>query len=286
MGRRAGLALVAISAAIGAAGTASAACNIEQAGLTERHEALAAERGILTVEARRSFRALRRSAEALERNGHDIACEAVVETALRLLEDPAVWAEPAVEAIDPDAGVGQLNLAGLDAADRPLESAALLGRSVLSTSGVALGEVDGVLLDQARDASHLVVTQGDFWGSTGQEIAVPTRRVLIDAESGALFVDIGVATLAEAPGYAHADAFDAEANDAWYEARADEAATAREALALKRRSAERNTIDAAMATPTPPAAGADKAVAEGREDGPKRMRVEKDRPGQAEGSND
>lgn len=285
MARRARLAgTVVLGAAIGAAGAASAACNIDQAGVVERHAALSGERGELTDEARRSFRALRRSAEALERNGHDIACEAVVETAMRLLDDRAAWTEPRVEPVDPDAGVGELNLTALAEADRPLESAGLIGRSVVSTSGVTLGEVDGVLLDQARDASHLVIAQGGFWGATGQEIAVPTRRVLIDAESGALYVDIGVATLDEAPAYAHAGTFDPEANDAWYEARADEAATAREGLAAKRRATENATIDAAMATPTPSAQDAD-AVADGA-GGPKRMRVEKDRPDQAEGSND
>lgn len=284
--RRHALAVFALAA--GTASAAAGACNIDAAGLQERQAALAPERGALTVEARRSFRVLRHAAEALERNGHEAACDEIVDAAAGLLETEAVWTvAPPPASTDPDAGVSQLNLTSLAAADRPVESAGLIGRTVESTAGATLGEVDGVLLDQGRAASHLIVTEGGFWGSGSRDIAVPTARMLIDPDTGRLYVDIGSAGLDEAPAYGHAaDGWDAAANDAWYEARAAEAATARDALAHERRAAERAAADAAMAATADPDEPEDRIAATPRPGGPKRIRVEKDRPEQAQGSND
>lgn len=272
-----------------AAGAAEAACNIDEAGVVERHRALAEERGRLDPAADRSFRALRQTAEVLDLNGYAAACDAVVDAALRLLESEQAWtAAPVTAPALPEQEVGALNLHTFATAGVPVESGALVGSSVYGTTGQLLGEVDGVLLDQGRDASHLVVAHGGFWGAGEREIAIPSERMLVDAGTGRLYAEITADKLAEAPQYDGAT-WDAAANDAWYDAEAASTVAAAGVRALEARTAERQSADDAMARKAAP----ERPVATRTPDddapvanGPKRIRVEKDRPESAEGSND
>ena len=278
----------ALAAALAVAGPAGAACNIDQAGVAERHQTLAAERGVLTAEARQALHALRQSAEALDRSGFPVACDAVVDAAMQLLEGEAAWAEDAGPG-GPKATVGALNLVTFAATGQPVETASLVGRQVRSTSGEPLGIVDGVLLDQSRDASHLIVADGGAWEAGERVIAVPSARMLLDPGTGGLYTEIPAEKLAEAPVYDRAQPWRPAENDAWYDERAAEAVAEAGQQALEERTAEREAADAARAeaaaSAPEPAEPEAEAVVES-EDGPKRIRVEKDRPETAAGSND
>ncbi|HUF55751.1 MAG TPA: PRC-barrel domain-containing protein [Thermohalobaculum sp.] len=277
----------AVAAALVVAGPAGAACNIDEAGVAERHAALAAERGGLTAEARQGLHSLRQSAETLDRGGFPVACDAVVDAAMQLLEGDAAWSAEAEAPAGPETTVGALNLVTFAATGRPVETASLVGRQVYSTAGEPLGIVDGVLLDQSRDASHLVVAHGGAWEAGERMLAVPAERMLLDPDTGRLFTEIPAVKLAEAPLYDRAERWRPEENDAWYDQRAAEAVAEAGDKALEDRTAERAAADAARAgaTASGPATSQEVTVIE-TEDGPLRIRVEKDRPENAAGSND
>lgn len=283
----------AVAAALAVAGPAGAACNINEAGVAERYEALAAERGTLTAEARQALHSLRQSAETLDRGGFPVACDAVVDAAMQLLEGEAAWTEAPAAPAGTVGTVGALNLVTFAATGRPVETASLVGRQLHSTTGEPLGIVDGVLLDQSRDASHLIVAHGGAWQAGERMLAVPAERMLLDPGTGRLFTEIPAAKLAEAPVYDRAEPWRPDDNDAWYDERAADAVAEAGEQALEHRAAERAAADAARAeatasAPEPepePEAKKGVTVVE-TEGGPLRIRVEKDRPETAAGSND
>lgn len=280
----------AVAAALVVAGPAAAACNIDEAGVAERHAALAVERGGLTAEARQALHSLRQSAETLDRGGFPVACDAVVDAAMQLLEGAAAWSAEAEAPAGPETTVDALNLVTFAATGRPVETASLVGRQLYSTVGEPLGIIDGVLLDQSRDASHLIVALGGAWQAGERMLAAPAGRMLLDPGTGRLFTEIAAAKLAEAPVYDRAEPWRPEENDAWYDERAADAVAEAEAKALEDRRAEREATDAARAEAAGPAseeppASSDVTVVE-TEGGPLRIRVEKDRPEAAAGSND
>ena len=266
-------------AAIGLATGAHAACNLDQAGISERYKALVAERGTATLDTLSSLSAIRRTAELLDMNGHDAACDELVDAAFLLLEPEDAWI-----AKMPEAALGKRNLTSFAANGTPVESRALVGQPLAGADGAVLGLVDGVLLDQGRDASHLIVRHAGPWDAGG-EIALPSTRVLTDPATGALFAEISPDSLGDAPVYDREN-WDAAANDAWYEAQAAKAVNAAAADALASRTAEQQASDAAMArSPARPMAGPERDVPM-VQNGPKRIRVEKDRPDTAQGSSD
>lgn len=272
---------------------AFAGCNIDEAGLIERHEALAAEGRKLSADAEAAFRRLRATAGALDRLGFDAGCDAVVDAASRLLENEATWqAKTLVDAgAAPAETVGARNLTTLSAAGMPVPASELIGRTLSATDGRPLGTISDVLFDQRADASHVIVAHGGFWAKGETLIAVPAERLLADPGAPELFAEVAPTALTEAPRYDPLDAWDREANDRWYEDRAGDALDQAERRALDARIAERAAADEAMGAE--PAIAAEPAARSGGEPaltsitgGPKRIRVEKDRPERAEGSND
>lgn len=275
-----------LAAATCAAGAAGAACNLESAGLPERHAALADERGALTAEARAALRELHDSAAVLDRLGFEVGCDEVVEIALALIEDEAAWRAPG--AGDVKGTIGDRNLETLAARGTAVEASRLLGQPLLSTDGRPLGTVADVLLDQARDASHAIVERGGIWGRGGR-IAVPAARLLTDPGDGALYAEIAPGALAEAPVYG--PGWDAGQNDTWYEDQSGRAVDATAARVAGARAAERSVAEQGMAADPAVAADGDAGTPglgkpPSISGGPKRIRVEKDRPAAAEGSND
>lgn len=265
---------------------AGAACNIHEAGIMQRHAALAETRGVLTAEAAAAFAALRQAAEALDRAGQAAACDAVVSAAAVLIEDAAAW-DAATEA-----PTGALNLSTFAALDAPVTSGALAGRQLWTRDGGTLGTVEGVVLDQGRDASHVIVRSGRW--AEGREIAVPSARLLVDPDTGRLFAEFRPERLAEAPAF-RSDGWDPERNDAWYDAQAAAAIAEAGAGAARARAVARDAAATAMAAA--PDAVSDPAAEPAPEtvrrlpergaplpDGPKRIRLERDRPESAQGS--
>lgn len=277
-----------VAAAVAAlTATTGAACPINQSGLPERMADLSAERGVLTPEASAALARMRMTAEELDRLGFGPQCEEVLDTALAMIEGEAAWREP-VSGDAIGATVGSLNLSALSSAET--RATALVGRPVLTTGNTAVGVVEDVLFDPAGSASHLLVRRGG-WEDERERLAMPVGRMLGEP-SGRLYVEISVDGIAGAPGWT--EGADMAANDEWYAGQAGLIVEQRAMEARKARTAERARAEIGMAgTPETPEAPPPAVVEPeprlertASQDGPKRIRVEKDRPESAEGSSD
>jgi sporulation protein YlmC with PRC-barrel domain len=94
----------------------------------------------------------------------------------------AVLAAHAVSRAQPDPG------AAPPALDSGLLASDLLGRTVRSPNGEAVGEIADLVLSPGNTVSSVVVAIGGFLGVGEREVAVPFDKLVVAPDSGAVLV--------------------------------------------------------------------------------------------------
>lgn len=161
---------------------------------------------------RRNLRRFIDVARSLHRAGYPEACVVLLDAVRGMIDRGAVMTAAArADALNeqehdltgvaarPDRTADASDAAPLGPLEGRIDSRRLVGAEARYVDGRPLGSVEGFLTEGGLAVSHLVVSQGGFFGIGERQVAVPVDRLLYDVVENLVFIDADEAWLERRP---------------------------------------------------------------------------------------